>query len=90
MATAGPVMAEGVAGAPQTSSGTRLHPTAMPSKRRTTVTTPSGQWALGKTLGAGSMGKVKVGKNIETGEQVSTPLKSSQWAHSTNADRNCR
>ncbi|KAF7588844.1 serine/threonine-protein kinase KIN2 [Aspergillus hancockii] len=64
MATAGPVMTEGVAGAPQAASGSRLHPTAMPSKRRTTVTTPSGQWALGKTLGAGSMGKVKVAVKI--------------------------
>jgi serine/threonine protein kinase len=25
---------------------------------------------LGKTIGAGSMGKVKLAKNIETGEQV--------------------
>lgn len=39
-------------------------------KRRTTITTPSGQWALGKTIGAGSMGKVKLAKNLETGEQV--------------------
>lgn len=40
-------------------------------RRRTTITTPSGQWALGKTIGAGSMGKVKLAKNMETGEQVS-------------------
>lgn len=40
------------------------------SKRRTTITTSSGQWALGKTIGAGSMGKVKLAKNLETGEQV--------------------
>jgi hypothetical protein len=39
-------------------------------KRRTTISTPTGQWALGKTIGAGSMGKVKLAKNIETGEQV--------------------
>jgi serine/threonine protein kinase len=39
-------------------------------KRRTTITTPTGNWALGKTIGAGSMGKVKLAKNIETGEQV--------------------
>lgn len=43
----------------------------MQPKRRTTITTPSGQWALGKTIGAGSMGKVKLAKNMETGEQVS-------------------
>lgn len=47
---------------------------AQPPKRRTTVTTPSGQWALGKTIGAGSMGKVKLAKNMETGEQVSNNL----------------
>lgn len=40
-------------------------------RRRTTITTPKGQWALGKTIGAGSMGKVKLAKNMETGEQVS-------------------
>jgi hypothetical protein len=74
MATAGPVVAEGAAAVTQPPSASRLHPAAaMPSKRRTTITTPSGQWALGKTLGAGSMGKVKVGKNIETGEQVAPP-----------------
>lgn len=39
-------------------------------RRRTTITTPTGQWALGKTIGAGSMGKVKLAKNMETGEQV--------------------
>ncbi|EEP81065.1 hypothetical protein UREG_05907 [Uncinocarpus reesii 1704] len=30
------------------------------TRRRTTITTSSGQWALGKTIGAGSMGKVAV------------------------------
>ena len=40
------------------------------NKRRTTITAQTGQWALGKTIGAGSMGKVKLAKNIETGEQV--------------------
>jgi hypothetical protein len=40
-------------------------------KRRTTVTAPyTGTWALGKTIGAGSMGKVKLAKHNETGEQV--------------------
>lgn len=42
----------------------------MPVKRRTTIGTQTGQWSLGKTLGAGSMGKVKLAKNLETGEQV--------------------
>lgn len=71
MAAAGPVAGDGAAHS-QSSSASRLAPAAtMQSKRRTTISTPSGQWALGKTLGAGSMGKVKVGKNLETGEQVS-------------------
>lgn len=43
-------------------------------RRRTTITTPTGNWALGKTIGAGSMGKVKLAKNIETGEQVTISL----------------
>ncbi|KAK4862170.1 hypothetical protein LT330_003308 [Penicillium expansum] len=43
-------------------------------KRRTTITTPTGQWALGKTIGAGSMGKVKLAKNTETGEQVAIKI----------------
>ncbi|KAK2738861.1 serine/threonine-protein kinase KIN2 [Myotisia sp. PD_48] len=47
--------------------------TAQP-KRRTTISTPSGQWALGKTIGAGSMGKVKLAKNLETGEQVAIKI----------------
>lgn len=39
------------------------------------ITTPSGNWALGKTIGAGSMGKVKIARNLETGEQVrSSPV----------------
>ncbi|PGH07725.1 CAMK/CAMKL/KIN1 protein kinase [Helicocarpus griseus UAMH5409] len=43
-------------------------------KRRTTISTSSGQWALGKTIGAGSMGKVKLAKNLETGEQVAVKI----------------
>jgi len=39
-------------------------------RRRTTLDTSTGKWALGKTIGAGSMGKVKLAKNLETGEQV--------------------
>lgn len=40
------------------------------AKRRTTITAQTGEWILGKTIGAGSMGKVKLAKNLETGEQV--------------------
>lgn len=50
------------------------------TKRRTTITAPStGTWALGKTIGAGSMGKVKLAKHSETGEQVRTCAP--PWAH---------
>ena len=40
------------------------------ARRRTTIGASTGQWALGKTIGAGSMGKVKIAKSLETGEQV--------------------
>ena len=39
-------------------------------RRRTSITTSTGTWLLGKTIGQGSMGKVKLAKNVETGEQV--------------------
>ena len=39
-------------------------------RRRTTIDATTGAWELGKTIGAGSMGKVKLAKNKETGEQV--------------------
>jgi serine/threonine protein kinase KIN1/2 len=41
------------------------------ARRRTTIGASTGQWALGKTIGQGSMGKVKIAKNLETQEQVS-------------------
>ena len=41
-----------------------------PIKRRTTIDAQTGTWTLGKTIGAGSMGKVKLAKNLDTGEQV--------------------
>lgn len=39
-------------------------------RKRTYVTCSTGTWVLGKTIGQGSMGKVKLAKNQETGEQV--------------------
>jgi hypothetical protein len=39
-------------------------------RRRTSIATSTGTWLLGKTIGQGSMGKVKLAKNLETGEQV--------------------
>ena len=50
----------------------RPAPAVPPPKRRTTISAPNtGQWSLGKTIGAGSMGKVKLAKSATTGEQVS-------------------
>lgn len=40
------------------------------TKRRTTISAQTGEWGLGKTIGAGSMGKVKLAKNLDNGEQV--------------------
>ncbi|KAF1946108.1 Pkinase-domain-containing protein [Clathrospora elynae] len=60
------------------------------NKRRTTITGPStGTWALGKTIGAGSMGKVKLAKHAETGEQAAVKIvpRLSQDQHQTLADR---
>lgn len=74
MTTAAPVMADGAAAPPQAVRPSQPNqPSSAQPKRRTTITTPSGQWALGKTIGAGSMGKVKLAKNVETGEQVRFP-----------------
>jgi hypothetical protein len=38
---------------------------------RTTIPTQSGKWILGKTIGAGSMGKVKLARKEDGVEQVS-------------------
>lgn len=40
------------------------------SKSRTTIPAQTGDWVLGKTIGAGSMGKVKLARRAEGGEQV--------------------
>lgn len=39
-------------------------------KSRTTIPAASGNWILGKTIGQGSMGKVKLARKAEGGEQV--------------------
>ena len=43
---------------------------ATTTRKRTEIDAQTGKWSLGKTIGAGSMGKVKLAKNLETGEQV--------------------
>lgn len=45
---------------------------AKPSRSRTTIPTQSGKWILGKTIGAGSMGKVKLARKEDGSEQVSS------------------
>lgn len=52
-------------------SVTSAHPQM--GRRRTSISTTTGTWSLGKTIGQGSMGKVKLAKNTETGEQVCQP-----------------
>jgi hypothetical protein len=58
-----------------TTDNARTGPQPGQPKRRTTINAPhTGLWALGKTIGAGSMGKVKLAKHAESGEQV-------RWLH---------
>lgn len=40
------------------------------SRSRTTIPTQSGKWLLVKTIGAGSMGKVKLARKEDGSEQV--------------------
>lgn len=59
-------------------------------RRRTTIDAQTGHWELGKTIGAGSMGKVKLARNKETGEQVAVkivPRGSTDGEHRTSAER---
>ncbi|GAB7348608.1 hypothetical protein MBLNU459_g6989t1 [Dothideomycetes sp. NU459] len=56
-------------------------------RRRTTIEATTGLWDLGKTIGAGSMGKVKLAKNRETGEQVAVKIVPRQ---STDEHRNAQ
>ncbi|KAL9089604.1 MAG: hypothetical protein Q9165_005636 [Trypethelium subeluteriae] len=58
-------------------------------RRRTAITAQTGQWTLGKTIGAGSMGKVKLARNQETGEQVAVKIvpRQSTDEHRSAADR---
>lgn len=44
---------------------------ASKARSRSTIPTQSGKWILGKTVGAGSMGKVKLAKKEDSNEQVS-------------------
>lgn len=44
--------------------------TSKHARSRTVIPTQSGKWMLGKTIGAGSMGKVKLARKEDGSEQV--------------------
>ncbi|KAK5120553.1 hypothetical protein LTR85_006209 [Meristemomyces frigidus] len=74
------------------STSASAHPSAPTTnlRRRTTIDAQTGHWDLGKTIGAGSMGKVKLARNKETGEQVAVkivPRLSNDGEHRTQAER---
>ncbi|KAF2089108.1 serine/threonine protein kinase-like protein Kin1 [Saccharata proteae CBS 121410] len=73
----------------QTQTPTRAPGNNTSGRRRTTIGAQTGQWALGKTIGAGSMGKVKLARNVETGEQVAVKIvpRQSTDEHRSQADR---
>ena len=73
--------------AARTTPDTNVSGSTGSAKRRTTIEAQTGQWSLGKTIGAGSMGKVKLAKNLETGEQVAVKIVPRQ---STDEHRNDR
>ncbi|KAK9772924.1 putative non-specific serine/threonine protein kinase [Seiridium cardinale] len=57
---------------------------------RTSIPTQSGKWILGKTIGAGSMGKVKLAKKEDGTEQVACkiiPRGSTDENHHSRADK---
>lgn len=49
-------------------------PSGKSGKSRTTIPAATGNWILGKTIGAGSMGKVKLARRAEGGEQVAVKI----------------
>ncbi|KAL1306831.1 hypothetical protein AAFC00_005487 [Neodothiora populina] len=65
------------------------HTSSSGVRRRTTIDATTGHWELGKTIGAGSMGKVKLARNKETGEQVAVKIvpRLSTDEHRTPQDR---
>uniref|UniRef100_A0A8H7N820 Protein kinase domain-containing protein n=1 Tax=Bionectria ochroleuca TaxID=29856 RepID=A0A8H7N820_BIOOC len=66
------------------------HTSSKQSRSRTTIPTQSGKWILGKTIGAGSMGKVKLARKEDGGEQVACkiiPRASTDDGHQSRADK---
>ncbi|PKS12850.1 hypothetical protein jhhlp_000190 [Lomentospora prolificans] len=65
-------------------------PSAKHNRSRTTIPTQSGKWILGKTIGAGSMGKVKLARKEDGTEQVACkiiPRGSTDEGHQSRADK---
>ncbi|KAG6110386.1 hypothetical protein E4U14_002842 [Claviceps sp. LM454 group G7] len=83
-----PSVAPASHGAPQDA-----HPAPQPASKqtrsRTTIPTQSGKWILGKTIGAGSMGKVKLARKEDGSEQVACKIvpRGSTEEHQTRADK---
>ncbi|TKA81468.1 hypothetical protein B0A55_02940 [Friedmanniomyces simplex] len=85
-----PTPAPNTNGAASTTGESRSAATSGNPRRRTTIDATTGHWDLGKTIGAGSMGKVKLARNKETGEQVAVkivPRQSTDGEHHTQAER---
>lgn len=59
------------------------------TRSRTTIPTQSGKWILGKTIGAGSMGKVKLARKEDGSEQVACKIvpRGSTEEHQSRADK---
>ncbi|KAK0305486.1 Serine/threonine-protein kinase [Friedmanniomyces endolithicus] len=85
-----PTPAPNANGAASIGGESRSTATSGMPRRRTTIDATTGHWDLGKTIGAGSMGKVKLARNKETGEQVAVkivPRQSNDGEHHTQAER---
>ncbi|PTB76631.1 protein kinase [Trichoderma longibrachiatum ATCC 18648] len=69
---------------------THASSSAKQSRSRTTIPTQSGKWILGKTIGAGSMGKVKLARKEDGSEQVACkiiPRGSTDDGHQSRAEK---
>ncbi|KAL3420835.1 protein kinase kin1 [Phlyctema vagabunda] len=62
-------VANGGGPAPVVTPTESRHSAGKSGRSRTTIPAPTGNWVLGKTIGAGSMGKVKLARRVEGGEQ---------------------
>lgn len=67
-------VAQGSGPAPAAASSDSKHNSNKQGRARTTIPAQTGNWVLGKTIGAGSMGKVKLARRLEGGEQVAVKI----------------